>query len=225
MSRLQRARRELALLRRDPLLFALVIVIALALFTFVLAPLFAVLVKSLQVRGTEGLTLANYERFANTRYLRQALVNSLKVGVSTATVGVFIGYIAAFTLTRTNIPGKPIWHVILILPVISPPFVSAISILMLFGFNGLFTKQLLGIQDFNIYGYRGVVLSQIFTFAPIGYMTLRGVLGSLSPTLEDAAMNMGATRWQTFHRVVLPLSLPGIASAFLVVIIESLADF
>lgn len=225
MSRLQRARRELALLRRDPLLFALVIVIALALFTFVLAPLFAVLVKSLQVRGTEGLTLANYERFANTRYLRQALINSLKVGFSTATVGVFIGYIAAFTLTRTNIPGKPIWHVILILPVISPPFVSAISILMLFGFNGLFTKQLLGIQDFNIYGYRGVVLSQIFTFAPIGYMTLRGVLGSLSPTLEDAAMNMGATRWQTFRRVVLPLSLPGIASAFLVVFIESLADF
>ncbi len=225
MSRLQRARRELALLRRDPLLFVLVIVIALALFTFVLAPLFAVLVKSLQVRGTEGLTLANYERFANTAYLRQALVNSLKVGLSTATVGVFIGYIAAFTLTRTNIPGKPIWHVILILPVISPPFVSAIAILMLFGFNGLFTKQLLGIQDFNIYGYRGVVLSQIFTFAPIGYMTLRGVLSSLSPTLEDAAMNMGATRWQTFRRVVLPLSLPGIASAFLVVFIESLADF
>lgn len=224
-SKLQRARRELALLRRDPILLGLIILIALALFTFVLAPLFAVLVKSLGVRGTDGLTLANYGRFFTTRYLRLALRNSLLVGLTTATVGVFIGYIAAFTLARTNVSGKPFWHFILILPVISPPFVSAISILMLFGFNGLFTRQLLGIQDFNIYGFRGVVLSQIFTFAPIGYMTLRGVLASLSPVLEDAAMNLGATRWQTFRRVVLPLSLPGIASAFLVVFIESLADF
>jgi iron(III) transport system permease protein len=134
-------------------------------------------------------------------------------------------YIAAFTLTRTNAPGKPIWHIILILPVISPPFVSAISILMLFGFNGLFTRQLLGLQNFNIYGFKGVVLSQVFTFAPIGYLTLRGVLSSMNPVLEDAAMNVGATRWQTFRRVLLPLSLPGIASAFLVVLIESLADF
>jgi len=225
MPRLHRAKRELELLRRDPILLALLIFIALAIFIFVIYPLFEVLIKSLQTRGVDGLTLANYERFFTTRYLRLALRNSLMVGFTTATVGVIIGYIAAFTLTRTNIRGKSFWHVVMILPVISPPFVSAISILMLFGFNGLFTRRLLGLQNFNIYGFKGVVVAQIFTFAPIGYLTLRGVLGSLSPVLEDAAMNVGATRWQTFRRVVLPLSLPGIASAFLVVFIESLADF
>jgi iron(III) transport system permease protein len=96
---------------------------------------------------------------------------------------------------------------------------------MLFGANGLITRGLLGIRNYNIYGFKGVLLSQIFTFAPVAYLTLKGVLESLNPPLEDAAMNVGAGRMQTFLRVTLPLSLPGIASAFLVVLIESLADF
>jgi iron(III) transport system permease protein len=223
MSRLRQARRELALLRRDPILLVLVILIALTLIIFVLYPLISVLIKSLQ--GPSGWTLANYWRFLETRYLRSALRNSLVVGFSTGIIGVFVGYVTAFTLTRTNIRGKRWWHVVLILPVISPPFVSAISILLLFGFNGLITRRMLGLQDFNIYGFRGVLIAQVFTFTPIAYLTLRGVLEGLNPVLEDAAMNVGAGRWQTFRRVILPLSLPGIASAFLVVFIESLADF
>src|SRR5690606_10667418 len=110
-------------------------------------------------------------------------------------------------------------------PIISPPFVSAVSILFLFGFNGLITRQVLGLQDFSIYGFHGVVWSQVFTFAPIAYLSLRGVLASISPTLEDAALNVEASRWQTFWKVTFPLSLPGIASAFLIVFIESMADF
>ncbi len=223
MSRLRRAKRELELLGRDPLLFVLVTLIVLTLVVFVLYPLFSVLIKSFQDRV--GWTFANYQRFITARYLRSALRNSLLVGVFTALAGVVIGYITAFTLTRTNIRGKSFWHVIVILPVISPPFVSAISILLLFGFNGLITRQLFGLQNFNIYGFKGVLVSQVFTFTPIAYLTLRGVLEGLNPVLEDAAMNIGASRWQTFRRVILPLSLPGVASAFLVVFIESLADF
>lgn len=224
MGRLTSARRKLRLLGRDPLLAALIALIALSLALFVIFPLMAVFIKSFQTQ--EGVfSLANYRKFLAFRYLRKALVNSLKVGAVTGLIGVFIGYLGAFTLTRTNVPGKRIIHVLFILPIISPPFTSALSILMLFGANGLITRGLLGLRHFSIYGFRGVVLSQIFTFAPIGYLTLRGVLESLNPTLEDAAMNVGASRWQTFRRVTLPLSLPGIASAFLVVLIESLADF
>src|SRR5690606_10094900 len=133
--------------------------------------------------------------------------------------------VAAFVLTRLDVPFKKLLHLITILPIISPPFVSAVSILFLFGFNGLITKQLMGLQDFSIYGFHGVVWSQVFTFAPIAYLSLRGVLASISPTLEDAALNIGASRWQTFWKVTFPLTLPGIASAFLIVFIESLADF
>ncbi|GHS96196.1 hypothetical protein AGMMS50276_14200 [Synergistales bacterium] len=216
--------RELRLLFSDPLLAFLVAGVFAALAVFVALPLFSVLLKSL-TNESGDLSIENYARFFNFRYLRSSLWNSLTSGVTTAVISVAIGYAAAFTLTRTNLPYKRFFHVLFILPVISPPFTSALSILMLFGANGMITKWILGIQNFNIYGFKGVVLSQIFTFAPVAYLTLKGVLESLSPTLEDAAMNVGANRMQAFLRVTWPLSLPGVASAFLVVLIEALSDF
>ncbi len=217
-------KRELEILWQDPLLALLVAAITVSLLIFVVYPLIAVFIRGFQTQDGQ-FTLENYRRFATFRYLQNALRNSLMVGLATGAVGVILGYLAAFTLTRTDVPGKQLLHILLILPIISPPFVSAIAILLLFGFNGLITQKILGLQGFNIYGFKGVFLSQVFTFAPVGYLTLRGVLESLNPTLEDAAMNVGASRWQTFRRVTFPLSLPGIASAFLVIFIESLADF
>jgi iron(III) transport system permease protein len=218
------ARSQLRVLARDPVLLVLLAAIALSIFVFVVYPLVRVLLASFQ--GDDGgWTVAGYGELAGRKLYRNALVNSLGVGVVVGVLSVALGYLAAFVLTRLDVPGKRLLHYVTILPIVSPPFVSAVSILFLFGYNGLVTKQLFGLTDFSIYGFHGVVLSQIFTFAPIAYLSLRGVLASLSPTLEDAALNIGATRWQTFWKVSLPLSLPGIASAFLVVFIESMADF
>ncbi len=224
MATFAKGRREIRLLARDPLLALLVVLLFLSLALFVAYPLLSVLVKSLQTdEGT--FTFGNYTRFLSFKYLRSSLWNSLTTGFATAAASVAVGYAAAFTITRTSIRWKKALHLLFILPIISPPFTSALSILMLFGANGLITRGLLGIRNYNIYGFKGVLISQIFTFAPVAYLTLKGVLESLNPTLEDAAMNVGAGRMQTFLRVTLPLSLPGIASAFLVVLIESLADF
>lgn len=216
-------RAELRAMARDPLLAVLLAAIAVAVAVFVVYPLVRVLIASFQVDGV--WTLQGYLDIAERRLYRNALINSLGVGALVGVASVVVGYLAAFVMTRLDVPGKTILHYVTILPIVSPPFVSAVSILFLFGFNGLVTRQLLGIEDFSIYGFHGVVLSQIFTFAPIAYLSLRGVLASISPTLEDAALNVGATRWQTFVKVSLPLSLPGIAGAFLIVFIESMADF
>ncbi|MEA3283549.1 MAG: iron ABC transporter permease [Synergistota bacterium] len=221
---MRRGMRELRLLWRDPVVALLVLAVGVALALFVVYPLGMVLLKSFQGDGG-GFSLENYLRFGQFAYLRNALMNSLQVGALTGIIGVAVGYVAALTMVRTNIRWKKILHLIFILPIIAPPFTSALSVLMLFGSNGLITRGLLGIRHYSIYGFKGVLISQVFTFAPVAYLTLRGVLESLNPTLEDAAMNVGASRWQTFLRVTLPLSLPGIASAFLVVFIESLADF
>ena len=217
------ARSQIRVLARDPILLVLVLIIFACIAVFVVYPLIRVLVASL--KDSDGWTLANYALFAERRLYRNALVNSLGVASLVGVISVVIGYIAAFVLTRLDVPGKTLLHYLVIVPIISPPFVSAVSILFLFGFNGLITKQLLGLQDFSIYGFHGVVWSQVLTFAPIAYLSLRGVLASISPTMEDAALNVGASRWQTFWKVTFPLSLPGIASAFLVVFIESMADF
>jgi iron(III) transport system permease protein len=224
MKTLTTARRQIELMARDPLLAVLVGLLFLSLTVFVVYPLAAVLARSFQ--NEQGSpSLENYVRFLRYGYLWSALWNSVLVGAVTAGAGVILGYAAAFALVRTKIRAKKLLHVLFILPIISPPFTSALSTLMLLGANGLITRKLLGIPNYNIYGLKGVILSQVFTFAPVAYLTLRGVLDSLNPTLEDAAMNVGAGRWQTFRKVTLPLSLPGIASAFLVVFIESLADF
>ena len=215
--------REIKNLARDPLLLALAVIIMAALIVFVVVPLVNVLWASF--RTPTGLGLDNYELMSTRRLYRNALRNSLTVGATVGLIGVALGYVCAYVIERTDVPFKRVLHVLTMLPIISPPFAGAVSILFLFGFNGLITKQLLGLQNFSIYGFHGVVLSQVFTFAPIAYLSLRGVLAGINPTLEDAALNVGASRWQVFWRVVFPLSIPGVASAFLVVLIESMADF
>ena len=214
---------DLRRLWEEPVLGVAVAGIFGLLLVFILYPLARVLTVSLFPEG--ALTLKLYREFLASWFIRQAFVNSVVMGVLTAVGGTAVGFLFAFTLTRTDIPGKGFLTLSAILPVISPPFVSALSIILLFGNNGLITRQLLGLQDFAIYGLRGLLLSQVFTFFPVAYLTLRGILESLGGTLEDAAMNLGATRWKAFRRVTLPLCLPGLASAFLVLFIESIADF
>jgi iron(III) transport system permease protein len=215
--------RDLRRILGEPLLAAAIVGIFALLCLFIVYPLLRVLTVSLFPDG--GFSLRLYREQLGSWFIRQALFNSVAMGVLTALGGTAVGFLFAFTLTRTDVPWKRFLTLAAILPIISPPFVSALSIILLFGNNGLITRQLLGLQDFAIYGFRGLLLSQIFTFFPVAYLTLRGVLESLGGTLEDAALNLGATRWKAFRRVTLPLCLPGIASALLVLFIESIADF
>lgn len=111
------------------------------------------------------------------------------------------------------------------LPVVSPPFVLSLSMIMLFGKSGIITRFLLGIYDNSVYGFWGIAVVQTLTFFPVCYMMLKGLLKNIDPSLEEAARDMGASRWKVFTSVTLPLMLPGLGNAFLVTFIESIADF
>ena len=137
----------------------------------------------------------------------------------------FIGYIFAFTITRTNVPCKGFLKTIATLPILSPPFILSLSIIFLFGKQGLITNTLLGITGNNVYGMGSLIVVQVMSFFPIAYLTLSGILSSIDASVEDAACNMGASRWHTFWTVTFPLSLPGIISGCLLVFIQSLEDF
>jgi iron(III) transport system permease protein len=89
----------------------------------------------------------------------------------------------------------------------------------------LITNKLFGIQDFDVYGLRSLIVVQSMSFFPIAFLTLTGILESIDASVEDAALNLGASRWHIFRTVTLPLSVPGIASALLLVFIQSLEDF
>ncbi len=215
---------EIKIASRDPVLFAAIILILLSLIIFILLPLFYVVITSIKLENnTYGFQI--FKDVISSQYLRKAFLNSIMMGLLTAIGGSAIGYLFAYTITRTDIPFKKILHVIAIIPVVSPPFIGALSIIMLFGNNGLITYSLFKIVNFPIYGFRGLLFAQILTFFPIAFVTLRGVIESISPTLEDAAQDLGGSRWKVFYKVTLPLTFPGIASAMLVLFIETLADF
>lgn len=166
-----------------------------------------------------------YRQSFSNNYVRQGFFNSLLVAGLTALFGMAVGFIFAYTLNRTNIPFKKFFRTVALMPMVFPPFIGAMSLLMLFGFNGLVTAKVFGIRDFPIYGLYGLMIAQIVCFFPVAFITLDGVISTISPTLEDAAFNLGANRWQAFRKVILPVSMPGIASTMLVLFIESLADF
>ena len=153
-----RTRHDLRLLRNEPLLGVGVAAIFALLLLFIAYPLVRVFLVSFFPDGVPTLRL--YREFLGSWFIQQAFLNSVMMGILTALGGCLVGFLFAFTLTRTDIPCKSFFTVAAILPVISPPFVSALSIILLFGNNGLITRQLLGLQDFAIYGLRGLLLTR-----------------------------------------------------------------
>ena len=191
--------------------------------TFVAYPLFEAARLSFVQEGR--FTLEIWKTILTNRQYVSALKGSLQLGFVTATLSTLVGFLFAFTVTRTSIPFKKFFSAMATLPVVSPPFSLTLSIILLFGNNGLVTKQLLGLENFNIYGLWGLSLVQTMGMFPIAFLTLVGILEAIDSTLEDAALDLSATRWETFRTVTLPLATPGMLSAWLLVFTTSLADF
>lgn len=207
---------------QDPIVNITVALIWVSLMIFIIYPLGRSLWTSLLVG--EKISLANYIYVFNNAWLRQPLFHSLKLGVVVASISSVIGFGYAYGFNRTTMPAKGFFRQLALLPVISPPFMFALSVILLLGKNGLITK-FLKLTSMNVYGFPGLVLVQTLTMFPIAFLVLDGVLKAINPDLEDSAFNLGANRFKVFTTVTLPLSLPGIASAWLLVFVTSLADF
>ena len=121
-------------------------------------------------------------------------------------------------------PCKRFFQVVALLPTMAPSVVTGLAFIMLFGRRGFITWQLLHLKV-DLYGPFGLWVAQTIAFFPLAYITISGVLKSISPNLELAAQNLGARGWYLFRTVTLRLATPGLASAFLLVAINSLADF
>jgi iron(III) transport system permease protein len=208
---------------RDPLLLTTIIFVVLSLAIFILYPLVAVLKVSFVSEG--GFSLRAYVETLNSLDFQTTLKNTMVLGLTVGTLSTVIGFIFAYADSYIKTHFKRLFKIVSILPIISPPFVLALSAIMLFGQNGLVTRRLFGLTNATIYGFKGLVVVQTMTFFPVAYLTLTGLLKRVDPALEEAARNMGASRWKTFSTVTLPLMLPGIANAFLLTFIESVADF
>ena len=175
--------------------------------------------------GKTAFSMDAYVSLFQRKSFQQAIRNTLLLGAITGTIATLIGFVFAYVDMYTKTKFSPMFRVISILPIVSPPFVLSLSAIMLFGKRGLITRHLLGILDANINGLHGIVLVQVLTFFPVCYLMLKGLLANIDPSIEESARNMGASRWKVFTTVTLPLLLPGIGNAFLVTFIEAVADF
>ena len=156
--------------------------------------------------------------------------NTLFLALLTATGTTILGTMMALMAERSaSARIQTPLRVVALLPIITPPFVVGLGLILLFGRAGLVNQFLEYAFDIPptrwFYGALGVWIAQLFAFTPIAFMIMRGVVQGVAPSLEEAAQTLRADRRQTFFTVTLPLLKPGLANAFLVGFIESIADF
>ncbi|QNL97197.1 iron ABC transporter permease [Treponema sp. Marseille-Q4132] len=208
----------------DGILFITIIFTMCSLVVFVVVPLVNVLIQSFRSFDGTISGKAYVQAFTSEENLK-ALTHSLVLGVTSGVLSTVIGFLFAYCASYVKMKWKSIFNLIAMLPIVSPPFAVALSIILLFGSRGLITYTLLGMRDVNVYGFRGLLFAQTLSYFPIAYLLLNGVLSSIDPSIEEASRNMGGSRGKTFIHVTLPLTLPGIANSFLLVFIKSVADF
>ncbi len=226
MARSQSASLDRKKLLGDPIMVTTIVLLIVFLTVFILYPLAILLVDSFI--SETGLTLSTFKRVMNLANFRRAISNTLKVGflvgIASALIGLLFAYVEVYVKLRTRFM-EGLFKVVSMLPVVSPPFVLSLSMIMLFGKAGIITRYLLHIYDNSVYGFWGIAIVQTLTFFPVCYMMLKGLLKNIDPSLEEAARDMGASRFKVFMTVTFPLILPGLGNAFLVTFIESIADF
>ncbi|HEY3179306.1 MAG TPA: iron ABC transporter permease [Casimicrobiaceae bacterium] len=192
---------------------------------FVVYPLVMLLARMLGDHGSVdfGAVFA----LLTDRHQLRAFWNSLLLAFLVGTVGTLAGFLFAFTATRCRLSRAAVTAIdaSVLLPLVSPPFTTAIAMIFSFGPRGLVTYGVFGFKGFTVYGLGATLFSEALTYFPIAYLTLRPILAAIDSNIEGMAQSLGASRWRVFRTVTLPLTVPGIANAFLLLFAASLADF
>jgi len=209
-------------IRREPAAAILATAAAAGLAMLVVYPLLSVLQEAVLAEG--GFDASPVTRVLTNPVTRQIVVNTLVMGTLSGLGATLLGFALALTAARV-LRGRlrTALHYTAMLPLIAPPFALALSTIFLFGRQGLVTKQLLGLEV-SPYGLGGLLFVQVITFSPVAYLIFDSLVRQLDPALEEAALNLGASRARILRTVIVPLLRPGFAGAFLIIFVESLAD-
>jgi iron(III) transport system permease protein len=223
----------------DPFVACSVVAVSVLVAMFTFFPVVTILVQA--IHTSEGAF--SFEAFAGRLFTEKiwgvgCLLGGTRCGVAwntlllallCATISTLLGLAFALIVTRTGFRYKKTLRVLSVLPIITPPFVIGLGLILIFGRSGIVNQLLewaFGIEPTRwIYGLQGVLAAQVFAFTPIAFLVLIGVVEGVAPVLEEAAQTLRAGPWRTFTGISLPLMRPGLANAFLITFIESIADF
>jgi iron(III) transport system permease protein len=203
-----------------PTAMALLLVAWLAV--FIAYPTLAVLVRSFSSKEG-GLSLLHYTTFFSKTYFLRSLGNSLLLGITVTGLCIVLGFALAYLVARGPRPLRLPVRVLTLAPLIAPPYLFGLALIILAGRRGVLA-QLLDLQ-IPLYGWLGVILSQVLSLLPVAFLMIENLLGSIDPTIEDAASDLGADERTLLRTVILPLAAPGLLKAGLLTFGLSIADF
>lgn len=198
----------------------LLLVLLASICLFVLYPMVCILLRSL--RGEEGVTLGQYA--AVWGQYRGALCNSVFTAVCTALLCTLFSLCAALLLATGEGWRRALGMGLLLITMVSPPFVSSLAYIQLYGRRGWITYRLLGIS-WNPYNRWGVIWMQSLSFVPVNALFLIGMLSRMDRDSLNAARDLGASPGRVLRDVVLPLLRPGVLVCLLLSFVRSIADF
>ncbi|MBT8045266.1 MAG: ABC transporter permease subunit, partial [Verrucomicrobiae bacterium] len=170
--------------------------------------------------------------FSNPVYV-EGLWNSLMMGVFSTLVSLIIAFPLALASHRWIFPGKKLLGVLILAPLVLPPFVGAVGIKQILGVSGSLNAMLIDLglmsatQPTDWLGegrFWGVVVMNALHLYPILYMNIAATLSHLDPAMEQAAQNLGCPPWRRLRKITLPLCMPGIFAGSAIVFIWSFTE-
>lgn len=229
---------EQGALKGDAFVLGAIAILILLVATFVFYPLISMFAGAFQSFDGSFTTAGVARNVGDTKIWSLACLAGGYCGVAwrtfflaccTATGVTLLGLAFALVATRTAFPFKKGLRLLTVLPIITPPFVVGLALTLLLGRSGTLTHLIEDATGWELgrwlYSLTGIWIAQMLSFTPISFLVLIGVVDGVSPSMEEASQTLRADRWRTFRRVSLPLMAPGLANAFLLGFIESMADF
>lgn len=178
-----------------------------------LLPLFAFNSGTIIAFPLQGFTLEWFAALLNTPALHEATLNSLIIAISTAVFSTILGLFAARAATRYGFPGKGGIVGFIMLPLVLPEVIVAISLLIVL--------MQLGLNS----GTWSIIAGHTLICTPFAIAILQGSFSNMDKSLEEAAIDLGETPWSTFRLITLPLVSPGIIASLLICFTISLDEF
>lgn len=194
---------------------------------FLIWPMFSLL-RSSVINDNGRFTLEYFERFFDRKTYYGTLFNSFKVAAAVTAASLVVGILFSYFYSLFDLKGKAFLQTMAILACMSPPVIGAYSWIQMFGRGGVFTKlikSLLGLRIPNIYGFGGIVIVITCQLFPLVFLYINGALRNIDNSLIEASSGLGCSSFKRFFKVILPLCMPTILAAGLLVFMRAFADF
>lgn len=204
------------------------LVITLIFALFLIYPLFSLLLSSFKDPLTGSWSMTNFHRFFSRKYYYQGLINSFQVTSCVTVLAIVIGVPMAYFMTFYKVKFKALVEVLIIISMLSPPFIGAYSWVLLCGRSGVVTtffREVLHINLPTIYGFSGILLVFTLKLYPFIFLYVSGALKKIDVALSEAAESLGCSTFKKVYTIIMPLILPTLMSGALLVFMNAMADF